>query len=67
VKRSGRSSAAFHATGEPQSCPTMVAVSWGSSPSRPTMSATSFGCVYFSGARGLEERPKPRRSGATTW
>jgi hypothetical protein len=39
-KRSGRRSAAYHATGAPQSCPTITAVSVPKASSRPTTSPT---------------------------
>jgi|SRR6516165_476517 len=39
-KRSGRRSAACHATGAPQSCPTITAVSVPSASTRPPMSPT---------------------------
>ena len=55
--RSGRRSAAFHATGAPQSCPTITAVSTPSASRSPTMSPTWWSCVYWSMASGRSVPP----------
>ena len=56
-KRSGRSSAACHATGAPQSCPTITAVGAPSASSSPTMSPTRCRSVYWSIAAGASLCP----------
>ena len=55
-KRSGRSVAAFQATGAPQSCPATTAVSSPSASTSPTTSPTRCSCVYA-----------PMASGASVW
>ena len=44
-KRSGRRRAAFHATGAPQSCPTITACAAPSASRSPVMSPTMCSCV----------------------
>ena len=60
-----RFKAECQATGAPQSCPAMTAVSSPRASSKPTMSPTRCSIVYWSIASGAEVCPYPRMSGAT--
>jgi hypothetical protein len=55
--RSGRSSAAVHATGLPQSCPTMAASFAPSASRSPTTSPTVCSCEYACGSAGASVPP----------
>ena len=57
VNTSGSSSALLAAIGEPQSWPTIAAVSAPSARTTPTLSATSSRMRYAATSAGAEERP----------
>src|SRR5579871_6452043 len=63
--RSGRSSAAYHATTAPQSCPAITARAAPSASRSPIMSPTRCNTVYWSMPSGRSLPPQPRISTAT--